>query len=55
MRAIDDGGSKSEGEGPSGDFRGENLSSVMCPSGADLDARLMRERHGDEAGAHGQQ
>ena len=48
-RRNDDNDSKGEGEGPSGDFRGEKLSNATHRSTTDPDARLMRKGKGREA------
>ena len=48
-RCDDDDESKGEGEGPSGDFRGEKLSNATHRSTTDPDARPMRKGKGREA------
>ena len=48
-RRDDDDESKGEGEGPSGDFRGEKLTNATHRSTTDPDARLMRKGKGREA------
>ena len=48
-RRDDDDESKGEGEGPSGDFRGEKLTNATHRSTTDPDARLMRKGKGKEA------
>ena len=47
-RRDEDDESKGEGEGPSGDFRGEKLSNTTHRSTTDPDARLMRKGKGRE-------
>ena len=48
-RRDDDGDSGGDGEGASGDFRGEKLSNATHQSTTDPDARLMRKDKGKEA------
>ena len=48
-RRDDDNDTTGDGEGPSGDFRGEKLTNATHRSTTDPDARLMRKGKGKEA------